>query len=78
MFNMPSLESLSTYSKVSTNKVESQVFLAMYHFSGVFLQHQRVDRQLLCQKACQRISVMKTNTGVFVVFKTKCELKCQN
>ena len=56
---MPSLESLSTYSncKVSTNKVESQVFLAMYHFSGVFLQHQRMDHQLLCQ----RIPVMKTN-----------------
>ena len=33
--------------------------------------------QLLCQKVCQRISVTKTNTGVFVVFKTKCELKCQ-
>ena len=31
MFNMPSLESLSTYSnfKVSTNKVESQVLLAI-------------------------------------------------
>ena len=26
----------------------------------------------------QRISVMKTNTGVFVVFKTKSELKCQS
>ena len=32
---------------------------------------------LLAQKVCQRISVMKTNTGVFVVFKTKRKLKCQ-
>ena len=31
----------------------------------------------LRQKICQRISVMKTNNGVFVVFKTKRELKCQ-
>ena len=45
--------------------------------SGVFLQRQRMDRQLLRQKVCQGISVMKTNTGVFVVFKTKRELKCQ-
>ena len=37
-----------------------------------------MDRQLLRQKVCQKFSVMKTNTGVFVVFKTKCELKCQN
>ena len=35
------------------------------------------DRQLLRQKARQRISVMKTINGVFVVFKTKHELKCQ-
>ena len=32
---------------------------------------------LLRQKVRQRISVMKTNTGVFVVFKTKRELNCQ-
>ena len=37
----------------------------------------KMDRHLLHQKVCQRISVMKTNTGVFVVFKTKRELKCQ-
>ena len=37
----------------------------------------KMDRHLLRQKARQRISVMKTNTGVFVVFKTKRELKCQ-
>ena len=36
---------------------------------GVFLQRQKVR---------QRISVMKTNTVVFVVFKTNRELKCQN
>ena len=37
-----------------------------------------MDRQLLRQKVRQIISVIKTNTGVFVVFKTKRELKCQN
>ena len=37
----------------------------------------KMDRQLLHQKVRQRISVMKTNTGVFAVFKTKRELKCQ-
>ena len=37
-----------------------------------------MDRQLLRQKVRQKISVMKKNTGVFVVFKTKRELKCQN
>ena len=35
--------------------------------------------QLLRQRACQKISVMKkTNSGVFISFKTKHELKCQN
>ena len=37
----------------------------------------KTDCHLLHQKVCQRISVMKANTGVFVVFKTKRELKCQ-
>ena len=36
-----------------------------------------MDRQLLRQKVRQRISVMKSNNGVFVVFKTKRESKCQ-
>ena len=36
-----------------------------------------MDRQLIRQKVCQRISVMKTKTDVFVVVKTKRELKCQ-
>ena len=35
------------------------------------------DRLLLHQKVRQRISVMKTNNAIFVVFKTKHELKCQ-
>ena len=35
------------------------------------------NRHLLRQKVCQRISVMKTNIHVFVVFKTNHELKCQ-
>ena len=37
----------------------------------------KTDCQLLRQKVRQRISVMKTNTGVFVVFKTKRELERQ-
>ena len=37
----------------------------------------KADRQSLRKKILQRISVMKTNNGVFVVFKTKHELKCQ-
>ena len=37
----------------------------------------KMDHQLLHQKVRQRISVMKINTGVFVVFKTKRESKCQ-
>ena len=37
----------------------------------------KMDRHLLRQKPRQGISVKKTNTGVFVVFKTKHELKCQ-
>ena len=36
-----------------------------------------MNRQLLRQKVCQIISVMKTNTDVFVVFKTKRELEYQ-
>ena len=35
-----------------------------------------MDCHLLCQKICHIISVIKTNNGVFVVFKTKSELKC--
>ena len=37
----------------------------------------KTDCQLLRQKVRQRISVMKTNTDVFVAFKTKHESKCQ-
>ena len=37
----------------------------------------KTDHHLLHQKVRQRISVMKTNTGVFVVFKAKRELKYQ-
>ena len=36
-----------------------------------------MDRNSLGQTVDQRISVMKTNTGVFVVVKTKHELKSQ-
>ena len=37
-----------------------------------------MDCQLLRQKVCQNIWVIKTNTFVFVVFRTNCELKRQN
>ena len=37
----------------------------------------KMDPHLLRQKVRQRISVVKTNTAVFVVFKKKRELKCQ-
>ena len=37
-----------------------------------------MDCQLLRQKVCQKISVIKTNIFVFVVFKKKRELKCKN
>jgi hypothetical protein len=37
----------------------------------------KTDRHLLRQNVRQRMSVMKINTGAFVVFKTKRELKCQ-
>ena len=36
----------------------------------------KTDCQILRQKVNQRISGMKTNNGVFVVFKTKHELEC--
>ena len=36
-----------------------------------------MDHQSLRQKVCQRISVMKTNNGVYVVFKAQRDLKCQ-
>ena len=35
-------------------------------------------RSSIITSVCQKISVTKINTGVFVVFKTKHELKCQN
>ena len=37
-----------------------------------------MDHESLCQKVCQKISVIKTNAFAFVVFKTKRESKCQN
>ena len=37
----------------------------------------KTDHQLLCLKVRQKISLMKTNTGVFVVLKKMRELKCQ-
>ena len=43
-----------------------------------FFTTSKSDRRLSRQKICQRISVMETNAGVFGVFKTKKELKCQS
>ena len=37
-----------------------------------------MDRQLLRQKFVKKLSNENVNTGVSVVLKTKCELKCQN
>ena len=58
-------------------KVSGFCFITFpFHKCSIFTTSKR-DRKLICQKVCQRISVMKTNIGVFVVFKTKCESKCQ-
>jgi len=46
-------------------------------YSSVFFTTSKMDRQLLRRGVCQRVSVMKTNNGVFVVFKTKHDLKYQ-
>ena len=37
-----------------------------------------MDCQLFCQKLVRNLSSENINTGVFVVLKTKRELKCQN
>ena len=42
-----------------------------------FFTTSKTDHHLLRQKIPQRISVMKTSTGVFVVFETKRKLECQ-
>ena len=42
------------------------------------LQFWILDSQLLGQIVCQIIAVMKTKTGVFVVFKTEREFKIPN
>ena len=44
-------------------------------FKRRFFTTSKIDHHLLCQKVRQRISVMKKNSGVFVVFKTKRDLK---
>ena len=41
-----------------------------------FFTRSKTDRYLLRQKFRQRISVVKTKTGVFVVFKIKLKTKC--
>jgi hypothetical protein len=54
-------------------KNNSFALFALLSESFYNVSRQRMDPQLLHQKVRQ----MKTNTGVFVVFKTKRELKCQ-
>ena len=49
----------------------------MTHKRSLFTSS-KTDCHLLRQKVRQRISVKKTNTGIFVVFKTKRESKCQD
>ena len=48
----------------------------VFHLWSLFTTS-KTDCQLFCQKIRHRISVMKTNTGVFVVFKRNRELKHQ-
>ena len=48
-----------------------------FNKSWSLLQRKKTDRHLLRQKVHKKISLMKTNTGAFVVLKTKRELKCQ-
>ena len=49
-----------------------------YTHNEKFFTTSKTDCHLLCQKVCQKNSVIITNTCVFVVFKAKRELKCQN
>ena len=37
-----------------------------------------MDRQLLCQSKSNNLSNENINTGVSVIFKTRCDLKCHN
>ena len=50
----------------------------MKTLAEIFYGANNIDRQLSRQKIRQKFSVIITNTCVFSVFKTKCELKCQN
>ena len=66
----------------SSFQTRQSLLISLYHRSSCtqkwsLFTTSKTDRQLLRQKVHQRISVMKTNTGVFVVFKAKRELKCQ-
>ena len=63
-FFLNKLFQLSSYLKITIKACLAEVF---YSF--------KMDRHFLRQKVCQRISVMKTNTGVFVIFKSKRGLK---
>ena len=57
--------------KIQTLKKRLQVTIAQYFSTS------KIDRQILRQKGLLRISVMKTNNGVFVAFKTQHELNGQ-
>ena len=63
------------FHQLTQNKT-TELILSDLHKSRDFLQRQ-IWIVNYCQKVCQKISIMKTNTGVFVVFKTKRELECQ-
>ena len=49
--------------------IEGKLLTYLLEVPSIFATSKK-DRQLLRQKVHQRISVMKTNNGVFVVFKT--------
>ena len=65
--------------KLST-RLSTQVYndKNIYNHSQSLSTTSIMNRQLLRQKVRQKISVIKTNTCVFVAFKTKRELKCKN
>ena len=59
-------------------KISRFFFIPIFEFKPSISTMSIIDCQLLRQKVCQIISLIKTKTCVFVVFKTKPELKCQN
>ena len=58
---------------LTKNASEDQIITIAESFYNV-----NYGSSIITSKSPSKISVIKTNTSVFVVFKTKCELKCQN